>query len=143
MSGIWIKWLKDDIRNLFSNELRTLPNRFTELIDALGEISREGMVAEAPFKWGDLREGHVVLTISQFIRYVFSDVPHFPWVVEGTQPHIIEGNPWLYWPGAEHPVRRVNHPGTSPNDYPARAAVNVESSVDARVNEFLEQIGRS
>lgn len=31
---------------------------------------------------------------------------------EGSKPHIIEGNQYLYWKGAAHPVRRVNHPGT-------------------------------
>lgn len=30
---------------------------------------------------------------------------------EGTGPHIIEGSPWLSWPGAEHPVHEVHHPG--------------------------------
>ncbi|MGL6298658.1 MAG: hypothetical protein ACRC1M_05755 [Methanobacteriaceae archaeon] len=43
----------------------------------------------------------------------------------GTSPHIIEGNPWLYWPGAKHPVRRVQHPGTMPTPFvePARDAL--------------------
>ena len=31
---------------------------------------------------------------------------------EGSKPHVIEGNPYLYWKGASHPVKRVNHPGT-------------------------------
>ena len=33
---------------------------------------------------------------------------------KGTSPHIIVGNPYLYWQGASHPVRRVNHPGSRP-----------------------------
>lgn len=32
---------------------------------------------------------------------------------EGASPHIIEGNPFLYWQGCSHPVRFVNHPGFS------------------------------
>ena len=31
---------------------------------------------------------------------------------EGSKPHVIQGNPYLYWKGASHPVKRVNHPGT-------------------------------
>ena len=30
---------------------------------------------------------------------------------KGAAPHGIDGNPWLYWEGASHPVRHVNHPG--------------------------------
>lgn len=39
----------------------------------------------------------------------------YPLDVEfGTRPHVIEpkDKQALAWPGAEHPVRRVNHPGT-------------------------------
>lgn len=37
----------------------------------------------------------------------------------GTAAHIINAKPGsaLYWPGADHPVRRVNHPGTQPYPY--------------------------
>lgn len=33
---------------------------------------------------------------------------------KGTSPHTITGSPWLYWQGASHPVKKVNHPGTNP-----------------------------
>lgn len=33
---------------------------------------------------------------------------------KGTSPHVITGNPWLYWEGASHPVKKVNHPGSQP-----------------------------
>jgi hypothetical protein len=33
----------------------------------------------------------------------------------GSRPHVIEAKPGgaLMWPGARHPVKRVNHPGTA------------------------------
>jgi len=34
------------------------------------------------------------------------------WLEKGTDPHTITGNPFLFWPGARHPVRSVRHPGT-------------------------------
>lgn len=34
------------------------------------------------------------------------------WLELGTRPHTITGRPFLYWPGARHPVRKVSHPGT-------------------------------
>jgi len=37
----------------------------------------------------------------------------------GTPAHVIEARnaKALFWPGAGHPVRRVNHPGTAPQPY--------------------------
>jgi hypothetical protein len=37
----------------------------------------------------------------------------------GTAPHVItpSNKKALYWPGADHPVARVNHPGTAPQPY--------------------------
>lgn len=37
----------------------------------------------------------------------------------GTPPHVITPRTAkaLYWLGAEHPVKRVNHPGTAPQPY--------------------------
>ncbi|GGW15751.1 hypothetical protein GCM10018980_51850 [Streptomyces capoamus] len=37
----------------------------------------------------------------------------------GTAPHVIlpRNKKALHWPGADHPVARVNHPGTAPHPY--------------------------
>jgi hypothetical protein len=37
----------------------------------------------------------------------------------GTAPHVIlpRNKKALHWPGADHPVARVNHPGTAPMPY--------------------------
>lgn len=37
----------------------------------------------------------------------------------GTSPHVIlpRNKKALYWPGADHPVAKVNHPGTAPAPY--------------------------
>lgn len=40
-------------------------------------------------------------------------------VETGTPPHVIlpRNKKALHWPGADHPVARVNHPGTEPRPY--------------------------
>lgn len=40
--------------------------------------------------------------------------PKSPLLEHGTRPHVIEpkNKQALYWEGARHPVRKVNHPGT-------------------------------
>lgn len=129
-----------DLIAFFEGKISNLPEMATSLLDGIGEDIRGEMVDEAPYKWGDLRAGHTIESPSEWVRVMFSDVPHFDWVVGGTKPHIIEGNPWLYWEGAEHPVRRVHHPGTAPNDYPARALENAQTGIEERINDFLNKI---
>ena len=34
--------------------------------------------------------------------------------------HIPKDKKALYWPGAAHPVRKVNHPGSKANDFMGR-----------------------
>jgi hypothetical protein len=45
---------------------------------------------------------------------VTNDAPHSVLLEFGTRPHVIEprDKQALAWPGARHPVKRVNHPGT-------------------------------
>lgn len=53
-------------------------------------------------------------------RPVPGDDPNVPIFVEyGTAAHVIEApeGEALDWPGAAHPVRRVNHPGTPAQPY--------------------------
>lgn len=43
-----------------------------------------------------------------------SAVPYARFLEEGTRPHVIvpRSKQALFWRGAQHPVKRVNHPGT-------------------------------
>ena len=47
------------------------------------------------------------------------DVKYAQWVEFGTGPHVIlpRTKKALFWPGADHPVRMVNHPGTRARPY--------------------------
>lgn len=88
-------------------------------------------VVEAPSKTGKLRQG---LRMSQSRdtrgRYetgydVESTAPYSLFVIKGTRPHKIEGNPLLgfFWPKVGQFVvfHSVNHPGTKPNNFLSRA----------------------
>ena len=52
---------------------------------------------------------------------------------EGTKPHIIDRNPWLYWYELEHPVHLVHHPGTQPYKY-------MEEALNDNVFDIIELI---
>lgn len=49
----------------------------------------------------------IILSLSHGVDYGI-------YLEKGTPPHQILGKPWLYWKGASHPVKKVNHPGTKP-----------------------------
>lgn len=57
-------------------------------------------------------------------RVVHDGVEYGRFVEFGTEAHIIEPRvkKALYWEGAEHPVKRVHHPGTSPRPWLTPAA---------------------
>jgi hypothetical protein len=87
---------------------------------------------EAPTgKTGDLRRG-IRTTQSRDVqgRYstgydVTSNAAYSLYVIKGTRPHKITGNPLLafFWPklGANVVFRSVNHPGTKGNNFLGRA----------------------
>lgn len=73
--------------------------------------------ATSPVKTGEYRasfrkertrlRGRAAVTVSNIADHAL--------IVEfGSRPHVIEpkNKQALYWPGARHPVKRVNHPGT-------------------------------
>jgi Bacteriophage HK97-gp10, putative tail-component len=78
---------------------------------------------EAPVKSGRLRRS-VSYQAGGRGRYVVSPaVPYAGMVHSGTRPHTIvpTRKRALFWRGARHPVKRVNHPGTRGNPYMTRA----------------------
>jgi hypothetical protein len=98
-------------------------------------------VQEAPIKTGNLRSSIQATTKDDYMWIVGTNLEYAPYVHEGTEPHVIEGNPWLYWPGAEHPVRKVNHPGTEANPFFDRATDTVEGRLDEYIQMAMEDVG--
>ena len=82
----------------------------------------EALRAAAPAKTGKLRASIDAKATGTGASGFFS-IGYGKLVVDGTRPHLIlpRTRRALFWPGAGHPVRRVNHPGTKPNPFPQRA----------------------
>lgn len=146
-----------DIENRLLNEIEgfrnDFPDRAEQLMgdasDGIGEIIRGAMVSEAPYKWSDLREGHTVEDIGPLEKYIYSDVPHFEPIVKG---HIIMGvnnserqRRWWFWYlanelGGSYTVKHGTGNKTPENDYPARALINAEGDIEARLDQFLQEL---
>jgi hypothetical protein len=57
------------------------------------------------------------------------------WVEQGTEPHVIfpKTKKALFWPGADHPVRFVLHPGNPPYPFLVPAAEQHYPSLGLRI----------
>ena len=70
-----------------------------------------------------LRTGRLVqsfqVEIGRLMARIWPNVKYAKYVYFGTRPHLIfpRTKMALYWEGAEHPVRKVMHPGTKENRF--------------------------
>lgn len=90
--------------------------------DFLSEIGARILAdakAACPKKTGRLAESLISEVHDKVLRVGSRDVNYATDVEMGTAPHVIlpRNKKALHWPGAAHPVARVNHPGTQPQPY--------------------------
>ena len=114
-------------------------DKLTILSNKIGEDARKNAVLEAPHKTGNLEQHMKLDSTGPYSSVVYPDEnasPYALFVILGTGPHLITGNPWLSWPGAKHPVRSVMHPGTAANPFLDRASDLTESDAEDRLAEF-------
>jgi hypothetical protein len=73
----------------------------------------------APKRSGRLAESLRAEVHDKVLRIGSLDCNYATDVEMGTAPHVIlpRNKKALHWPGADHPVARVNHPGTKPTPY--------------------------
>lgn len=119
-----------------------LPEKLQKLVTEVSMIVQGNVQDAAPINKGKDAHSRGTLkssirreNIGDFTARIFPDeniAYYAEYVMAGTGPHIIEGNPWLSWPGASHPVRRVWHPGTYPNPF---MTFGFEASQDSIENE--------
>jgi len=69
----------------------------------------------------------------------FPTADYAKYVEFGTAPHIIEqhNKGWLFWEGADHPVRVVHHPGTKPNDFMGRILESARPEIEQTFAQAL------
>lgn len=90
--------------------------------DFLADIGDRMVVdakAAVPKKTGRLANSLIAEVQGKTLRVGSTDVNYATDVEMGTMPHLIFPNSKkaLFWPGADHPVAYVNHPGTRPQPY--------------------------
>lgn len=77
---------------------------------------------------------------SHVTGYFGSDYEVFDYLERGTRAHPIRGNPWLYWPGARHPVRMVRHPGTQGQHMLERAGETAGEHAKGELEDVFRRV---
>ena len=85
-------------------------NAVGPLADAIADDAGDGAAIDT----GALSESYGTEKPRQGVRLVGSSLDYADHVEFGTDPHEIRPRTKraLWWPGADHPVAKVNHPGT-------------------------------
>lgn len=118
------------------------------IVQEVAKIAKEAMQQEAPVRTGALQRGIHYRTFEgdpegfgAWARF-YDDEDYTVFVIEGTAARDIfpSTKKALYWPGADHPVAFVHHPGTRANDFVGRAMDEVERAADEVLNGVGEAI---
>ena len=104
----------------------------------LHKAARRGIV---PWRTGRLTQSFQV-AIGRLFARVWPTVKYAIYVHEGTRPHLIlpRVKMALYWEGAEHPVKRVMHPGTRENRFLERMVRLAQSNIAKHFKEAGDNI---
>lgn len=127
--------------------IQSLEDNLTKaLVGMLDDVMQTIMFSvhdEVPIRTGNLKASHMIDEPSPLERRLYPDESRAPYaeqVILGSGPHeIVPVNAQaLYWPGADHPVRRVHHPGTKPNPYLERAVAAADT--ETTMNNYIELV---
>ena len=109
--------------NKFSVILRELPDEIKDNVRKVVKNSAFNIERNAKSS-ASVKTGHLRRSISTKMGDMeatihTSNLKYAPMVEFGTRPHIIraKNKKALYWKGAAHPVKQVNHPGSKAKPY--------------------------
>ena len=101
-----------------------------------------------PFKTGFLRKSFGIVTGRLFAKIspgTVYPVKYAKWVNDGTDPHVIRPRlkKALFWKGAAHPVKGVQHPGTKPREYIQKIIQIAQPNVNMHFQRALDLIAEA
>lgn len=104
-------------------------------------LAKHTVKGVVPWRTGFLTQSFRAELTAGMLRW-FPTANYAPYVEFGTKPHTIlpKDKKALYWPGAAHPVGKVNHPGTKPNQFMERIVAQSQEEINAQFGIALQQI---
>ena len=132
-----------DELNKFSVELSGIPNEIEGNVKKVVKNSAFNIERNAKSnltKNKSVATGHLRRGISTDIKGLeatihTSNIKYAPGVEYGTKAHIIrpKNKKFLYWKGAKHPVKKVNHPGSKAKPF-------LIPAFEKEKDQFLEKL---
>jgi hypothetical protein len=131
----------DKLNAAFKIAPEVVKNQIQKAIALSVALVNRNAKIEAPVKTGRLRSG-IQSRISPFRGTVESTVDYGVYIHEGTSAHIIRpvNKEALYWKGADHPVKSVQHPGTKANPFMKRGASRSEGQVQLSFQKAISNV---
>ena len=130
--------------NKFSVILRELPDEIKDDVRKVVKNSAFNIERNAKSS-ASVKTGHLRRSISTKIGDMeatihTSNLKYAPMVEFGTRPHIIraKNKKALYWKGATHPVKQVNHPGSKAKPYLIPAFEKEKDQFLEKLKEVIE-----
>lgn len=125
--------------------------KMAEIVAGESLVKLTGLVKEeAPKRDKNLRDSidYEVDKQDPLSGIIYSEDCDYIWhVIYGTKPHEIlpKNKKALYWDDLDHPVKKVYHPGTKPDDFPGRAIKRFNDSgfVKERIMFYTEKWKRT
>lgn len=124
--------------------------KVAEEVGAMGVLAIKDAAPVAHEGGGRLRDSIMFHrnTKARLIEIIFTaDTPYAKWVIEGTQPHIIEARnvkALRFEMGGEiNFATSVNHPGTFANPFPERAMRRLEPIIQLKMADLAKKSIRS
>ena len=116
--------VEEDVKKVVKNSAMTIQK------DAMSNLTSNGSV-----KTGHLRRGVANFRRGMTATVHTSNIKYAVMVEKGTKAHIIrpKNKKALYWKGASHPVKQVNHPGSKAKPY-------LIPAFDKEVPYFVEKL---
>lgn len=110
-------------------------------------LAERAIKHETPVKRGTLRRSITSRVDSPTRGVVGTNLRYAVYVHEGTRPHVITPvtKRALFWTGAAHPVKRVQHPGTRANPFLVRGVERARHDIERALADLgdaaLGQVG--
>ena len=97
--------------------------------------AKQNIANNGSVKTGHLRRGITTDVGNMEVTVHTSNIKYARGVEEGTRSHIIrpKNKKALYWKGAKHPVKKVNHPGSKAKPY-------LIPAFEKEKDQFLEKL---
>lgn len=104
---------------------------------AIQRGAMENLTSNGSVKTGHLRRGIANTRRGMTATVHTSNIVYAIGVEKGTRPHVIrpKNGKALYWKGAAHPVKKVNHPGSKPKPY-------LIPAFEKEIPYFVENLGK-